>query len=698
MQQVAASSSFLRAGPLVSMRVRVFSFHFFFAAFLLAQCTRGNVPENVICHPSGSCDRPSTSGASGSSFLSTPHTQNDDRVLLSAWSWEKDQAATRLPCGDNPVSFGADMKVRQLEAGCQNCRQEETPIVAGDPKPSREPDRLPSVFAQLTQGSSSNPSTAFVSAVAGSDATGDGSLMNPWKTLVFSLTQGATSVIVIDELEDVNVHIVSNLTISSVAGSSRPALWVARSSGYAMFFAATSPGISVNITLRGLEVSGFDSGAVIVSGILSTSSVSLVLENVTFASNSGSGAALTVTGPAATVWASGLQFLNNSCAHSAGCGGALTLASGGRATLTGPSAAVFQRNTQPTGSGGAIYMEGAHLWFESPAVFLDNSAGISGGAISIGVDSDAYFSSPATFVGNQVTSVGGIGGAVDVNGAGSVVYFAASVTFEGNSVQGGYGGALCVSVGNVSFFSTASFSSNSAIYVESFTTNGGALYVKSEGVLAFGGDTVIVNNTAAGNDVYNSAGGGLAVGGGLVAFLSSVLFAGNSVPSNGNGGALFVSSGSVSFLALCTFESNSSPAGGNGGAFYINSGSILFVADALFSNNEAPGSGAMGGAVNVATSGPIPSCVVFMARAVFAGNYVSGSLSSGVSFGGALAVQGANASFLVLQSFTPMSPRLRTVGPSTLVLLCCSSSLLFCLRGTMVPVALKELPSSQRVA
>ena len=318
------------------------------------------------------------------------------------------------------------------------------------------------------------------------------------------------------------------------------------------------------------------------------SSTLTVSGEITFTDNeaSESGGAAYAAG-ATLLWTGRSSFFNNSCSD---FGGALHFVS---STVGFDGNSTYYGNTATIG-GAVSVSESGVAWGGNPE-FINNSA-VIGGALAVSNDSDVSWSGNMTLVRNRAFGNGsgpGSGGGLSV-GNGSTVSWSGQAIFLNNSA-GLFGGAMYLLrngsahwSGGTSFFGcTALF--GGALYVVNgsaaewsgpteFTSNtavfsGGAIGSSflnernnpDSSSLTFNGSTLFANNTA------GATGGGLALNGMLsVSFHSpDVFFIGNSAEVVG--GAVFVSSFGVGPLfSAVRFVANF--AGAGGGAYVTGSG------------------------------------------------------------------------------------------------------------------------------
>ncbi|MGL4669409.1 MAG: beta strand repeat-containing protein [Methanobacteriaceae archaeon] len=212
-----------------------------------------------------------------------------------------------------------------------------------------------------------------------------------------------------------------------------------------------------------------------------------------------------------------------------------------------------------TGSGGAIYSNGASITLAS-STFTSNKANSgSGGVFYIS-------SSPISITSSSFNSnVAGLG-------SGGVIYASsssatiASSSFSSNSATT-YGGAIYSNA--VLTINTSTFTTNKA------TSNGGAIYGASNTKLSNG--NIFTSNTGANGGAVFIAGSGSSI--------TANTFKTNKASVNGGG---IYSSVAITITSSSIFDSNSAQYGA--GAFFGSSSSS--VGDSTFKNNVASVSGA----------------------------------------------------------------------------------------------------------
>ncbi|CAM9655567.1 unnamed protein product [Ectocarpus fasciculatus] len=253
---------------------------------------------------------------------------------------------------------------------------------------------------------------------------------------------------------------------------------------------------------------------------------------------------------------------------------------------------------------GSSVVSGGGTW-------LNNTAGDSGGALRIQSGSSASWAAESMFATN---TAGRAGGAVSIDN-GSSVSWSGPNDFHSNSA-GLYGGALRSSHGSSTSWSGLTTYANNFVGDSGY---GGALYL------------------------WN---------GSMVSFSAQTTFSGNE--AGYNGGAVVVdveSAASWSGEAIIVFEGNR--AGGYGGALQVAARSRVSCTTettSMFFNNSAVFGG---GAILV----ELDSSLSFGGSTSFESNRALGDLDTGTGVGGALFVDGSNASSSGRSTFTGNSAR-----------------------------------------
>lgn len=271
-----------------------------------------------------------------------------------------------------------------------------------------------------------------------------------------------------------------------------------------------------------------------------------------------------------------------------------------------------------TNNGGAMQFSGGTygqtplLKINGDAVFLDNTAGGQGGAISTGWGSvefagNVVFDSNKSGYENSAFARASSGGAIRFQATTGNLTFRKDAIFIGNQ-SGGAGGAVYATgngAKNFVFEGKTVFEGNSAGNFAGATGHGGGLY-------AYTGATFTFTGTAASfvkNAAFSGYGGAINSRDGNVTFTSTGAYAGSPIFSfvrnvstaatnSLGGGAIHIdqtSGGSLIFSAsnaMVTFQGNA--AGGSGGAVRVGVGVSLQRGSFVFQGNQA---GMTGGAI-----------------------------------------------------------------------------------------------------
>ncbi len=250
------------------------------------------------------------------------------------------------------------------------------------------------------------------------------------------------------------------------------------------------------------------------------------------------------------------EFTNNTGAY----GGAV-LAHSSTVEFTGQT--LFQDNIA-TKDGGAMFISASDLLIRECAVFLNNKAEGSGGAITI-------HNSRAKFHDN-VSSLSAV--IVNTSGHRDQLFEFGRHNFSDRS-----GGAVCVSYSRVYFFDKAMFQNNTAV-----DGTGGGMSIKYSSMVHFEGFTEFIGNSA-GTD-----GGGIFLTLSTVVFRNMIIFSRNMV--QGSGGGICTNGGSLNITGLGVYTDNTAAL--SGGAVSIADGAVVTITrEQRFERNVAT----IGGAV-----------------------------------------------------------------------------------------------------
>ncbi|CAM9429038.1 unnamed protein product [Ectocarpus fasciculatus] len=321
-------------------------------------------------------------------------------------------------------------------------------------------------------------------------------------------------------------------------------------------------------------------------------------EGAVFAGNTAGafGGALSLVNSSSVSWDASTDFYYNSAAVAGGVLSASTTCSLSWSARTGfysNSAGLF---------GGAVFVRddsNASWSGETTTVFDGNQAGSEGGALSVSTNARAYSTGETTTMlsGNSAPD----GGALVVD-YGSIASFGGTLSFEGNEAFGdpelpanqtGYGGAIRVFEGSVTWDGTVRFIANTANF-------GGAMSMALSSV-SWSGEAMLADNNASD------------YGGALYVSSSDVSWSGtDETVFNGNhaatlmGGAMAILSSTISCDGdtTTTFSGNSAP---DGGGLYALLSTLSFGGNSYFEDNHASGdlqvnSTGVGGAVSLSGS------------------------------------------------------------------------------------------------
>ena len=284
--------------------------------------------------------------------------------------------------------------------------------------------------------------------------------------------------------------------------------------------------------------------------------------------------------------------------------------------------------------------------FHGESKFVDNSAGLGGGACAVHLYSSLSFNGNNTFSNNSAVQHGG-----GFSISSSTVMLVGITSLTHNSA-GYYGGGLWVQNGSGAFLGNSTFTGNSA-------KNGGAIGALLSN-LSLCGNTSFTKNSAV------DYGGGVFVLKGKVVLSNSTSFMNNVAEITGGG--LYIQNSSGIFNGYNAYIRNS--AGNRGGGIAARGGSILeFNGISNFANNLAT---SYGGGINAQDSK-----VIFSGEGVFmhniAGQYNGGGIlaanctgifngsnsfinnSAGYGGGGVYGIAGSALDFHGVNNFTDNS-------------------------------------------
>ena len=224
--------------------------------------------------------------------------------------------------------------------------------------------------------------------------------------------------------------------------------------------------------------------------------------------------------------------------------------------------ATFTGNEAPNGSGGAIYSPDEDVVLGTLPRFIDNRAGVDGGAVAV-VGNRLELDRPV-FSGNHASLSTGGGGAIHASGG-------AEVTLTGGRVQNGRaaeGGGVWAGPGVTLTVDGTRLEGNFAD-TDTDTARGGAIYHVGATLTVGGGTTFSANAT----DMFGirpPLGGAVYVGAGTATFGDETLFVDNSAASGGALAVVPVAPGGTVDVTLngVTFQNNDVV--DEGGAIYVS--------------------------------------------------------------------------------------------------------------------------------
>ncbi|MDR2675063.1 MAG: autotransporter-associated beta strand repeat-containing protein [Opitutaceae bacterium] len=384
-------------------------------------------------------------------------------------------------------------------------------------------------------------------------------------------------------------------------------------------------------TIRVLDSTG-------VSAIKANINQTLTLSDmeITRASASGNGGAVSLTGPSASVTTLINGDFRITLSSAAGNGGGL---SSERGTMVFGGNVEFRDNSAGT-TGGGVYSGNAVI-FEQDAIFTSNTAGANGAAIYAGgtiwIKGDADISDNTA----ESTSATVYGGAIY---AGSSLLISGTARLDGNrSTSTGRGGAAIYSnAGNILFSGDVFMSNNASpgagggIYLNNASgsiqidghltgtnnaglTGGGVIYSRGDSIHIKNGATLLNNFT---NDASSGGAIHMNMAGKTVDISGYSVISSNTAGANGGGiyanGKVYFRDGVTMSLNVLT---NSTAGNGRGGAIRAVEG-VSIMGSGTFEDNRAT---FVGGAISVGSPvAAIASLVVSLGATggdiVFRGN------------------------------------------------------------------------------
>ncbi|CAN0122023.1 unnamed protein product [Ectocarpus sp. 6 AP-2014] len=355
-----------------------------------------------------------------------------------------------------------------------------------------------------------------------------------------------------------------------------------------------------------LTISGADSSAV-VEGNASTRMFTVVNAdlylshvNVSYGSSTTGGA---IAAARSSLTLNGTNFVGNTASA---YGGAIYVSDGSSVYCVGST---FSGNEAGI-DGGAMYVTGSSV-VSGGGTWVNNTAGDSGGALRIQSGSSASWGEESMFGNN---TAGRAGGAVSIDNGSGVSWSGPNDLFSNSA--GLFGGALSSTHGSSASWSDLTTHANNWV-----------------GDLGYGGALYLCN-------------------GSMASFSAQTAFLGNE--AGYNGGAVFVDEGSAASWrgeAMILFERNR--AGRFGGALAVSARSRVSctteTTSTFFDNSAFDG----GGAILV----ELDSSLSFGGNTSFESNRALGDLNTEIGWGGALHVDGSNASSSGRVKFTGNSAR-----------------------------------------
>jgi len=248
---------------------------------------------------------------------------------------------------------------------------------------------------------------------------------------------------------------------------------------------------------------------------------------------------------------------------------ALYAVNGSYVKVLGSQLNSFFNKSSSSNNGGAIYNSGSTIYFEGPVSFLNNQTGWYGnyfGGALFSLSGNTTFNSDALFQNNRAYSSGGA----------VLADYSSVVNFNGNAKFINNTGTAVDSRAS----SVVNFNGNSVLFTSNTISNGdgGAIHVLTSGKVNF------YNSNA--DFFYNNSSGS----GGAIAFYGGSVFIDGSANFIGNkagvsGGAIYIYAGSVTLnatLGNIVFASNT--ANGVANDIYLDSSYSTLNLDATFLN------------------------------------------------------------------------------------------------------------------
>jgi len=279
-----------------------------------------------------------------------------------------------------------------------------------------------------------------------------------------------------------------------------------------------------------------------------------------------------------------------------GCGGAMYVAWGSVANLSGKtvvSNSYAKAGGDTNALGGAVYInEGSSINIGEGVLFSGNS-GTHGGAI-YAIDTAVINVDGAVFTDNHTTK--GNGGAIYCWRGPTLN--AKNTTFLKNytkSEANAYGGAVAIATGG------ASGTIESCVFEGNYTDNvgfcnGGALLVGATSKVTMSGNNVFKDNWGKSSGGKNTCGGAIYISDATLEMSEGTVFTGNS---GTHGGAVYMNANGKFIVDGAKFKNNKSYLGHGGAVCAWNGGSISATNCSFTNNTIDSATGGYGGAVAV---------------------------------------------------------------------------------------------------
>ncbi|MCL2115851.1 MAG: hypothetical protein FWH29_06490, partial [Methanobrevibacter sp.] len=486
-----------------------------------------------------------------------------------------------------------------------------------------------SLFQPLSVPLPTSGNRYWIDSVNGLDsaARNGQSIANAWRTISYAYTNAvANSSIILQPgtysstgntqislVNKVNMTIIGNDTVNNVfinaTGSSSTTLFP-----FATIAAGTSSTALRTINFYNLIIFGGAGSKFIINANNNVNIDSVKIENLT-----GIGAGINITGSYVNVIVNNSIFTNSSGASGQSTGGAKGIQ--GITSLTNGSVKVYNTNFTNLrgGSGTAInYMPG-----NTCSLFVNNTNFINITSTDVGGVIRCYYGAGVTlnytnFLDCSGTSHGGI---FCLNGAGSYLVVDNSRFTRINAT----------SQGGVTYTHTGPTNISNTIFENCRSSStGGAINNAGTDPIVIRNSTFIGNNATSGGAITTSSSGSITI------FDSTFT---NNRATTSAGGAIYATSGTVN-ITNSSFNSNFATS--QGGAVATTGGTIN-VNISNFRNNYVSGSATVYGGALASTPSSSNVANINVYNSEFSNNSARNNTATSTAYGGAAAVNGANA-------------------------------------------------------